>query len=349
MLSGAGSVEEYIGNIRQAMLDMLEGSSAALEQFHSDVDDTDAAAGVNTEDFAEQVSQTIGEMGDKAKQTTKELHKLSEELLGEFKTSLQEALNWEDQYAEKMKAAIEANEKFIQSLNDMIARLAVLESSNPELKAARAAYMAAEAKHEKFVQDNGDVYDKDWDQAKQDWNDYLNKYIAQFASGGYTGEWGKEGKLAILHEKETILNEPMSNKLQEYMELNEAYKKHYQDTLINLSNTEAEIIKMIQSEKDKYGSSIIEKSLFDQYSKELDYLISAMSRPQITPISIPTDYSLSSQTLDQNVHIDASFPNVTDHNEIEVAFDNLINKATQYANRKNMSAMTFQDMYISKF
>ena len=31
MLSGAGSVEEYIENIRQAMLDMLEGSSDALK------------------------------------------------------------------------------------------------------------------------------------------------------------------------------------------------------------------------------------------------------------------------------------------------------------------------------
>jgi hypothetical protein len=47
------------------------------------------------------------------------------------------------------------------------------------------------------------------------------------------------------------------------------------------------------------------------------------------------------------VHIDATFPNVIDHNEIELAFDNLINKASQYANRKNMSAMTFQDTYTS--
>lgn len=54
-------------------------------------------------------------------------------------------------------------------------------------------------------------------------------------------------------------------------------------------------------------------------------------------------------SLDQNVHIEASFPNVTEHNEIELAFDNLINKASQYANRKNMSSMTFQDMYTSKF
>ena len=41
----------------------------------------------------------------------------------------------------------------------------------------------------------------------------------------------------------------------------------------------------------------------------------------------------NSGTLEQNVKIEASFPNVTDHNEIEEAFNNLINTASQYAYR----------------
>lgn len=302
MLSGASSVEEYIENIRQAMLDMLKGSSDALEQFHSDINNTDAAAGVNTEDFAEQVSQTIGEMGDRAKQTTEELHKLSAELLGEFKISLQEVLSWEDQYAEKMKVAIDANEKFIQSINDMIARLVVLESSNPELKVARTVYIDAEAKHEKFVQDNGDIYDKDWEQAKQNWNDYLSKYIAQFDTGGYTGSWGSEGRMAILDEKELVLN------------------KNDTENFLNATA----LLRTID----------LQTGLF---SKGLGNIIT------------PFIADMQQGVLDQNVHIDATFPNVTDHNEIEAAFDNLINKASQYANRKNMSSMTFNDMYISRF
>ena len=39
------------------------------------------------------------------------------------------------------------------------------------------------------------------------------------------------------------------------------------------------------------------------------------------------------QALQQEVTIHAEFPNATDHNEIEEAFNNLINKASQYANR----------------
>ena len=36
-----------------------------------------------------------------------------------------------------------------------------------------------------------------------------------------------------------------------------------------------------------------------------------------------------SGALEQNVHIDASFPNATDRYEIEFAFDNLVNIASQ--------------------
>jgi hypothetical protein len=42
----------------------------------------------------------------------------------------------------------------------------------------------------------------------------------------------------------------------------------------------------------------------------------------------------SNEVLEQNVHIEASFPGVQDRNEIEEAFNMLINQASQYANRK---------------
>ena len=40
------------------------------------------------------------------------------------------------------------------------------------------------------------------------------------------------------------------------------------------------------------------------------------------------------QTLEQKVDISAEFPNVSDHNEIEQVLTDLINTASQYANRK---------------
>ena len=127
------------------------------------------------------------------------------------------------------------------------------------------------------------------------------KKATKMASGGYTGEWGAEGRWAILHEKEQVFNKEDTAKLLDA----------------------AKILRTIDIQSDIFSKGL-----------------SGISIPQLLS---------QAQELEQNVHIDASFPNVTDHNEIEMAFDNLINKASQYANRKNMSSMTFQDMYTSKF
>ena len=34
----------------------------------------------------------------------------------------------------------------------------------------------------------------------------IYKYSSSFATGGYTGGWGDDGKIAVLHEKELVLN-----------------------------------------------------------------------------------------------------------------------------------------------
>jgi hypothetical protein len=35
---------------------------------------------------------------------------------------------------------------------------------------------------------------------------YILPYTTSLDTGGYTGEWGHSGKLAMLHEKELVLN-----------------------------------------------------------------------------------------------------------------------------------------------
>jgi phage tail tape-measure protein len=34
----------------------------------------------------------------------------------------------------------------------------------------------------------------------------VGSILTKFDSGGYTGDWGPQGKLAMLHEKELVLN-----------------------------------------------------------------------------------------------------------------------------------------------
>lgn len=107
------------------------------------------------------------------------------------------------------------------------------------------------------------------------------KKLAGFDTGGYTGDWNStNGKLALLHQKELVLNESQTRDL-------------------------LETIKLLEN----YVLPTIRLAKFDNLNKK-------------------------NATLDQHVTIQAEFPNVTNHLEIEEAFNNLINTASQYANRK---------------
>ena len=113
--------------------------------------------------------------------------------------------------------------------------------------------------------------------------------LASYNTGGFTGAWGPEGKLAVLHEKEIVLNKDDTSNLLKTVE--------FMHQLISMIDGQAAMA-----------------SLFNMSA--------------IGGINSHTN------TLDQTVTIHAEFPNATDHNEIEEAFKNLINTASQYANRK---------------
>lgn len=118
---------------------------------------------------------------------------------------------------------------------------------------------------------------------------YENHKFTGFDTGGYTGEFGPEGKFAILHEKELVLNQ--------------------QDTQ-NLLDT-VDIV-------DKLLNSLEYQNLLQ------DFNIS----------NVGNGINKDKETLEQEVTIHAEFPNVQNHNEIEMALSNLVNTASQYANRK---------------
>lgn len=112
----------------------------------------------------------------------------------------------------------------------------------------------------------------------------------KFDTGGYTGKWGPEGKLATLHEKELVLN-----------------KQDTQNILAAVS-----LIRQIASAID------------------LQALMQSFGLLSVGATKIGT---LAHTNLEQKVEITAQFPNAIYHDEIKEAFDTLINRASQYANR----------------
>lgn len=121
--------------------------------------------------------------------------------------------------------------------------------------------------------------------------EFFDAFAPGFKTGGYTGSWGPEGKMAMLHEKEIVLNKEDTVNLLDSIKLLRSIL-----TTIDLQAANAQF------------SSLLPNSFY-----------------------APTS---SGDTLEQNVHIEAHFDNVTDRNEIVEAFNTLVNRASQYANRK---------------
>ena len=110
---------------------------------------------------------------------------------------------------------------------------------------------------------------------------------AAMDTGGYTGEWGPEGKFLLAHEKELILNK--------------------QDT--------ANILRAVD----------IVRALGDSMMTTVAGL-GAGQFASAAAWELAKDF-----IIEQTVNINAEFPNVQDRSEIEAAFEDLINLATQHA------------------
>lgn len=115
--------------------------------------------------------------------------------------------------------------------------------------------------------------------------------IKLFDTGGYTGEWGPQGRLAVVHEKELVLK---------------------QDDTANFLLATG-MLRNIASMIDLNAANSL--------------LATGLQNPFAAAAYAPG-------TLDQNVTIEAHFPNAIDRDEITEAFNTLINTASQYANRK---------------
>lgn len=114
--------------------------------------------------------------------------------------------------------------------------------------------------------------------------------LAGYDTGGYTGTWGREGRLAMLHQKELVLNA--------------------KDTE-NMLNA----VEVLRTITDTIGNEMLSR-------------LSGMNAVAAL------GYDRDNDVLEQNVHIDAHFPNVTSSDEIEKAINNLNNIASQRIGRR---------------
>ena len=127
--------------------------------------------------------------------------------------------------------------------------------------------------------------------------------LRKFYSGGYTGRW--QSALSGMYTGEWPMGSVESNGRWALL--------HQKELVLNAHDTENFLNAM-------------------EIVRQLDNLTNWMANG-LGNLVMP-NVTTERESLDQNVHIEANFPNVQNHNEIEQAFENIVNLASQYANRK---------------
>ena len=263
-LVGSEEATANFTNIVGAATDALvQGLADAAANYYTNLNSAMTAAGTSTSEFADLLAEDIEAIKADSAEAADAVAEMAKKMDEEMTKITERVQKWQEDYGREVDKIINKNLEIIESFNAMLETLSV----------------------------DPDQINVTYDIASNPNSVNIPNDTVEAATGMYTGKWGDEGKVAVLHEKELVLNQNDTSNMLQMLELT------------------------------RYMLSII-----DANAQQLSMGIGSL---QATTVGGQTN-----EVLEQQVSIVAEFPNATDHNEIEEAFNDLINRAAQYAHRK---------------
>ena len=341
--TGYENMEDLQDNWNQAAKDMYSQVGQAADDYATQNELAMEAAGTTMDDYANTMSNDVAQMTTDSDNLRTEMDDTATQINSDFETVVESVKAFEDQYSASIDAIVQSNEELYESFLKVVqvhSKFKAVTSDNnkgsdgdtnggntggntpnkpnknkPKDNSSKAEGVAAaiwiwgdhsgwgddperaRKLQEKGVSgaqaiinakaENGWLYNKYWDKRFE----VRSKYsYGKFDTGGYTGDWSGEGRFAMLHQKEIVLN------------------------------------------KDDTENFLKTVDIVRQISDMID--LNAMSASGGLGSLFAASVNKDSDVLEQNVHITAEFPNATNKDEILSAFDNVVNLASQYANRK---------------
>ena len=346
------SLAAYQMSFNSSVETLLVDLSGAYRTWQGDIDTIMQEAGTSLDGFGEHVDDMVnGENGVVAKsdEAAESVESMAERMQEAFDATIEAITSWESEWGNQIDAAIEKNNELIESYNSMKSIMAEgvdntsasaldaldsgdsgeetnNESDTPETPSTPAPSSATGSGNgtpevgDKVTYIGGTYYEQSSGKGRTGhrgpggqvtitkikananypihvkssnsaYGWLREDQITGFDTGGYTGNWGDtSGRLALLHQKELVLNAS--------------------DTANLLS-----IVDMVR-----------------EIANIIDLNAAAASGVYSSLTSAGNVMSGGAGTT-QHVEIHASFPDAVDHSEIEQAFNNLINTASQYVNR----------------
>ena len=231
LMKSTSDVADYMNNFSIALDELTNSIYRVAGDYYNGVDDAFAAAGITKEDFASFVTTNTKAIMDASANAKKDVETQTSTLVKEYGIQADKVTDIQ----RILDTAIDVYGPYIREIRDILRESAALTKELQNKDATYTYKQAADLFNSKYGEDYKIEMDAEgrWnktvegvkneilqkhaeaktDEEKKHYADmytwltsYILPYVTSLDTGGYTGEWGASGRLAMLHEKELILN-----------------------------------------------------------------------------------------------------------------------------------------------
>ena len=363
--TGLTTIEELTNAVADATNTLMDELTNLYATWWEQVQEVYAAAEVPVDEYANYIGEKMDEISEKSAETAENTDEMANQMVEDFQEVANAASEWAATYGKALDEIIKKNEDMVKSFNQLIKELKEVEAELSEYanikadttkppttgsdtkgsgggdtgggtppstppKSDPSSYLMAKAKD-----DEGNPHAYTLDSS----TDLLN--AIDMAKGSSSIRVQASG-LDFTKVKQSQRNQRINdfiNKLRNadpysYAQMEGHGFRIYHRGGLNtytgpawLDGTPTNPEMVLNATDTRNMLDII--SMVRSIVQMVDTNVSTFTRD----INLTTS-RINSGGLAQDVTIHAEFPNAVNHSEIEQAFDNLINRASQYANRK---------------
>ena len=184
-LTNTDTVDAFGQLITSATTTLVSGLTTAATTYYENIGLATEAAGTSISDFADLLEEDIEAIKSKSDDAATSVEDMASRMDTAITDIIDKVAGWQEEYGREIDKIINKNLRVIETYNNMIKALS---GASGKITIS---------------------YDVDSEtSAPVESGATVPEGTAQAATGGYTGNWGSnEGKLAILHQRELILNE----------------------------------------------------------------------------------------------------------------------------------------------
>lgn len=361
--TGFKSIQQAHEAWKSASANLLNEMSDAYMNWKNNVDTAMSLAGTSVENFGKTVQTETENNKTNSKEMADDVKTMAQEMETNFNQIIEKIRTWEEEYGSSIDRAINKNLELIESFNKLKAVMA--EEAERELNKPSKPTKSKPKKSNKNdsnqppspspVPDISSTDDPKEEQSKSfssaTW-DRVQQAYAAINSGKWSNGHDTRHQKGLLDHftlEEIRLGQQLINltygRGQGGMGMSwaEAKKKlgfdtggytgEWGDKSGKLAFLHQKEIVLNSDDTTNFLNAI---SMVRDIAKMIDLNAAAASANASSSLRSATAGNLLQTAPPQNIQIHAEFPDATDHSEIEQAFNNLINTASQYAGRTNI-------------